>query len=731
MINIKEFIDNNKWDFKIDKDKINIKIDEKYLIHYCLIYRKFDLIKEILLIDENNYEKIEYNTLVNIVFSDDFMTILNLLELVNNNGKKYILNPKYEYYMNWIVLYFMDSNIEYIKILLKYKNIIYWNFKINGFYPLQIFLKKYYNQPITNDIKNVFKIILKESNDILNYPGTSIIYDSCLTGFNKYILTKLIKFNNKLVNKLNNRHQIPLYNALTNKLLFDFLIENKADYNYSLYFDNILLTAIKTGNIYVIQKLLTFNDLNLLYYNSERNYACLTIFLKYENFTIPDEIKREILKRTNNINLQNIFGNTALHFLLLYDDWLKYKDILVTKNLDIYIKNKNGLQPINLIKNMDEFLELTTKSYYNNFKPNITINNTIEKNNKFKLYNIINKYTNIQNNKQNNNKNIKQNNNKNDILKTIQKYIIKYQESSSVLNCNINFINYDNTLYTLFNSFFTDILIYFIYLKKKYNFDIPILKLNDEYHYQETKLITNNISNKIYKNFKYLFYDSFHYINFENLNITWYNKKNFIISNNLKTAINQCNNNIIIIHLSCVTDFGLHSNCIIIDKKKKIIIRFDPNGIQKKIYHHEQLDKHLKLYFLNIFNDFVYLPPSDYMNTNSYQMLSNELHYYEVKYGDIGGFCLAWTLLFFELYMTNLHIDLSKLIETSINKIINLKGSFAEYIRRYTNVLVNFKINYLKSIDFPNDKIFSNYFTVEDENYIYKYINIEFDKMKK
>ena len=111
------------------------------------------------------------------------------------------------------------------------------------------------------------------------------------------------------------------------------------------------------------------------------------------------------------------------------------------------------------------------------------------------------------------------------------------------------------------------------------------------------------------------------------------------------------------------------------------------------------------------------------MTQNSFQMLSNETNPLEVKTGDIGGFCLAWTLWFFELYLRNPNVDLSNLVNNSISKIINLKNSFMEYIRFYANKLRRFHIKFLKKIKYPVEKIFNVHTTVNEKDYIYNSIN--------
>jgi hypothetical protein len=65
--------------------------------------------------------------------------------------------------------------------------------------------------------------------------------------------------------------------------------------------------------------------------------------------------------------VQNNENNTVLHYMMP-EKWKKYTDILENKKLAIFLKNKNGLSPYDMLKssnNYDLFLPILIKSYYN------------------------------------------------------------------------------------------------------------------------------------------------------------------------------------------------------------------------------------------------------------------------------------------------------------------------------------------------------------------------------
>jgi hypothetical protein len=694
---------------------INKNFDSNYLINYCLIYRRFDIIKKILKIDEFNYINIKYNTLINIVKIEDFETIFNLLELVNDNGISYILNPNKlhnEKKQSWIIFYFMKANEENILKLLKYNKFIDWNIKIGPFYPLNILINTYYNKELSNNFKYIFKIILNESKKVLQDITTSIISESCINGFNKYILDKLIKTVPNIINKFDIHNKIPLYYSIINNKLFYYLLDKGANYNFASSYYNIFILTVIYGDVNMILKLLKYKDLDFKYYNNYRNNISLILFSN-TNKKYSYKIKREILERTENINLQNIYGNTTLHYILLNDNWMLYSDILIKKKLNIFNKNKYNIRPIDLVKKkeMDDFFLLVAKSYMKSYKKVSIIN--AENNNKYKLYKSINK----------NSKSINKNN-----YQMIIKKMKKYKESILEIIPKIDFINSDDIYFSLFTSNIEDKLIYVLYLIKKFNIGIPIYKVDKNHKYTS---IIHNIKNKIFNdNVKYYFDNlcniMFSYNNFQNLSIFWYDIDNFLIPDNLSISCIQCKSKIIYIHLVYIFDSGLHANCFIIDKNKKIILRFDPAG-QIKNNNNIALDNIMSKYFLSIYKRFTYLTPNDYMNINSFQSISNEMDIYETKYGDIGGFCLAWTILFIQLYISNQKIKIYDLIELIIDKIITNYSSITDYIRNYTNKLTKYRLKFLKYIDFPNDKIYSNILDSELKHYIYEKVNFELE----
>ena len=721
-------IENNIWDnidLNIELIKKPINQNNQYLIHYAIINSNLDIIKQIINLDQNNILNIDIKIFINIIKLGKFNFILQLLEIVNNKTKKYILEPllNKDDEDDWIIFYFLFySNFEYINELLKYDKFINYNQIINNNYCLKIFLLKNYAN-ISDESYNIFNKILKNTDlKKLAEQFYSIIIDCCLKGFNKRILDKIIKIYPESVNTIKSNQLSPLIASINieNNDLANYLLDNGANYNYNTFI-NPLIIAIKKNNDKIVKRLLSFKDIEINYFDANKWQPAHHIFNKSK---INIELKKEIILKTNNLNIQNINGNTPIHLMFLNDNWRDYSEILKNKIIDIYCKNKLGLSPLdylvlNLKKNdniynyqyeIDSLLELIASSFLLNTKLLTYKNNNIKKNlsrskNMFsnKLYNLSLKCL----------KN-ETSNCINSLVRKIEQLKISKIEIETN-NDNINLIFGDKTDYNLFISRDVDSYIYLMYFLEKYKVGILPPTVDSD------KLIIKTTKPEIEKIINFYIEILNKYTNIKNLTIIWHDINNNVFPNNL-SYLPSIKNDIIFIFVTIVNPEVDHANCIIIDKRYKRIIHFEPYGrVNKK--NLKDLDNTCILIFKKIFPTFKYYSPDDYMTQNSFQMLSNETNPLEIKTGDIGGFCLAWTLWFFELYLRNPKVDLSELVDKSISKIINSKYSFMEYIRFYANKLRRFHIKYLKKIKYPVEKIFNVHTTTDEKDYIYNSIN--------
>jgi hypothetical protein len=211
--------------------------------------------------------------------------------------------------------------------------------------------------------------------------------------------------------------------------------------------------------------------------------------------------------------------------------------------------------------------------------------------------------------------------------------------------------------------------------------------------------------------------------NLINKMIYWYDNNNYIIPKNLDKAIqNKLSDKIMVLHVLIIGINFDHANTLIIDPKKKRIIHFEPYGDPNKIY--TEFTTHMTKFFKKLLPSYKYHSSHSYANNKIFQAISNETDPLNTKHGDIGGFCMAWSLWFVELYIKNSNIDdLSVLVDSATKHILNSKYSFISYIRHYANDLRKFHIKYLNSIKYPAERIFNSNLTHSDQDFLYQNIN--------
>ena len=684
---------------------------KNYLIFLCVNFNNFELLKklieinpeQLLLVDVFNIDII-FNSILNknikiteyiidkfiIHYIDKFNIILNNFKILFNLIDMYefddfilFFNKYYNYFKNIkdiapIILYnFYDKDI--FQYLEKFKF-------INNYYFYNI-ISFYFEKKISIDF--VEKIIMLYP-DILKFNHYEYIY--CLLDLNYFI-----KNENEYI------------------ILIKLFI--KLGLNYNVHFDYTIFINefIKYNYIELIDILLNKNDIDKsINYVDNKHQTTLSYALIY----IKDKnIIKKIINLTNDINLQNIYGNTPLHLLFKRDDYLDYYDDIKNKKINLYIKNKLNNKPIDNIKKKD--IKLFIEKYIQ----------FLDKSNK-SMKQLINKCKNV-------------NKCKPIILNKIKKNFSLtplYKFKNSDKYNDIKIMNYKNVEYTFFNSNIHHTYYYIYYLMKKYNILlIPINKddikdISDEYCKYMKNIYSYNII--ITQNYKLLYYISIKY-NYEM-------KKIFYpvdLDKKILYTIENYKNKYIIIYLHILYIYSGHANFILIDNIKKLIVFFEPHGYN---YSNEELYDELELYFNNFLKNYKCIKPKGYNNIISgFQELENNTKF-NTRH-NIKGFCLAWSMWFIELYINNSKYDLIELFNKTIKKMINMNIFITNYIKNYADNLyknmkqflkkynydfyekyeVSFNYNELKiSNNKKHNKKLEYYDLYNEENYINEVLNI-------
>ena len=361
-MNILNLINQQKWE-KISKNFISNKkynlnkpiINKNYLIHYIGLNNKDQLFDKFI---ENNGDIFKINSEgENIGHITARLGYYKFLKKIVNH-KPSILNKidnKYNTILNLIntdtklIKYFFNKYDKYINSIN--------NITINKHTLL--------SESVENNNYDAVKL-LAQNNANLDYPSDNIPIIIAINN-NNLKMVQLLKKLGANINIKNINYTNGFISAVynNNKDIVDFLIKKNVDQTYMGHMsdDNPILIALLNAK-YDIVDLLLKNNININQHDKYLNITAHYIFL-LNNQYIPIDIKKQIIEKTENLNKQNIKGDTVMHYLIKNDDWKKYTNILLGKNIDINIKNNSGHTLIDYIPNNEK--EDFNKFIYTNY----------------------------------------------------------------------------------------------------------------------------------------------------------------------------------------------------------------------------------------------------------------------------------------------------------------------------------------------------------------------------
>jgi hypothetical protein len=633
-------------------------------LEYAIREKNKKNIKKILKQNPEEIKKIQIHTFSDMIHFNEFDLLENIFKSINTKFKKIILSNK-----EIIIKLLESNNIKFINKYIKYIyldaldddiHIIYACINATNFEIVEIIYKIYKTSKKYSLLNNIF-----------------FHYDN-INKVNLESIKFLIEIDSDIVkDKIDNIPIIASASKTNNLELLNILKQAGVNFYYdnfnilNYYINTIKIVNDKINNDIILY--LLNNDININICDNELWLTAHYIFFNPINFSL--EVKKLILEKTNNLNVQNTLGNTVLHYLLYNDNIDNYKDILVKKELDIFIKNKGLYTPLSIAETKKQnLIDIAVKSFMYQIKDK-SIKCSQEE---AKDYILINK-TSI----------YKSSNDNNDII--IGDYNYAKQNKSNPNPINVN--------------------LYIIVLLQKYNnLGVPYLP-NNKVKIEDKKYSDETFNNFIQNGKKYIY----HKEELMYLRIFWADEKNYLISPNIGEAIKYIfkfkKYVFILIHI--YNQYLSHANVLIFDRDKKLIIHFEPHG---KIYSYVgKLYETMKNIFKKELKGFKYLAPLDFLPKDAYQSMYDNQYINSKKVGDLKGYCGAWSFWFIELYINNNKYDLKSLINKSIKKLINTKYTFIDHIRNYANYLNDKNTELLLSYGMPNNYI-NNVIFSEDFN---------------
>ena len=679
------FKTNNNIDLDIHDKNYN------YIIHYLIIFNQIDLIK--ILLDKNvrldvldidgrtilYYPiKFNYKELFNILIQYNKKIIgISIIDIKDNLGNTAL---HYATVLN---------NINIVKELI-----------INNTDPLIR----------NNSNENVLHVALKYNrNDIIEYIISKPININFLTSNGENLLQLAISYQNIYISnlliektKINLNNQEKDYGTTSlqqlivqsNIKLFKKAVSFGANINQQDMYGNTSLIYISTEtNEELFNCLLSYDNLNYNLTNINGETSLHIILSKNKN--LSNHIIKKIVKNTD-LNIQDNDGKTCLYLLIYHDLILEYTDILVNKELNIYIHDKNNVSIYDLIdkslkKNI--IIQIIIDSYYNSL-----INN----NNKLKLdweiwcgNNISEKIKTI--NKLKNNI---------DICKQKIKEVIINEKKSipSIDSINLVIDNgiFVNTCYYTGNTI--DILFGILFLYNKFK----LSGLNLLIHCPLTK---NDNLILYYKSIGLDFDYKLDFINFE---LLWSFQKLLFPINFEENMIKLIKiSKYIIIPIGIEVSKGSHANILFFDVKNKILERFEPNGANepKELnYNSNLLDKLIATKFSKIDPNITYNTPNNYLPIIGFQIIENIYENKCKRIGDPNGFCGIWCIWWVYQKLKHPQINSSTLALELIKELKLKNINFKNYIRNFSKNITDLRDQYLKKYKLDiNDWIVGNY----------------------
>jgi len=160
---------------------------------------------------------------------------------------------------------------------------------------------------------------------------------------------------------------------------------------------------------------------------------------------------------------------------------------------------------------------------------------------------------------------------------------------------------------------------------------------------------------------------------------------------------------ILLLSIKIINENTLHANLLLYDFKNMTIERFEPYGIIDNDYEMDDILEEELTWNTGL----TYLRPDKITPNVSFQSIADENNMSNLKRGDFGGFCLAWTLWYAESRLKNPKVEPLILVKKLIKRINNLNIKFVEYIRNYSNKMAIVREDFLEKNGI-NKKIASN-----------------------
>lgn len=576
--------------------------------------------------------------------------------------------------------------------------------------------------------------------------------DNIMIRSNEYIYDRLMKqyVNNKkyihIIEKiyvnLNSKYDNIIFIAIKNNCIdvvkmlikhnFDFMnLYSSLSYTplaESVYFKRYEITMIILA--YIEQKY-GINGLNEIIHKSEINFNYRPIFVAINNndFISINFLIKLLIDKINDkkyFEYTNNSHNTYLHEILMTGMLNEHVDLLsfFIEHTDLNQENYDGLTPAQLL--FESGLWKQYKDIIKNRVIDLVKTDDLGNN----CYSYIAK---------------RDMNEFLELSKTIKQPQINKKSNIETIKL---FVDGDNN-FGLFNADMIHYMLYMYYLMNKHdNMYVPNQIYDNEqrntdmyYHSMVSSYVTHDeheqvtIMTRLFLKYFYSYMPH---------RIIWYDNDchfiNPLLVENLKhhnKTISVDKHRYIVIDITVIvaTD-ALHANMLIYDRKTKIAWRFEPFGISAMKYRETDKENSLDAMIYNIlkqvYGDIQYNDPDKFLHGLNFQLVDKEGDNLNHNLGDPLGYCLAWSLWFVDLVVTQKQDDIKQLMNSFFERrdinilltdgedgeITKSKNYYLDFIRKYAHKLDREKNNILLNLGVKKYNLYNRVFSDEIKNKI-------------
>jgi ankyrin repeat protein len=325
-------------------------------IDRAISYRKLDRVKQLLKKDKGLLERITRNSIYDYLYLREYKNLARFLDMLPRWKTEQLMSSIFVFYLFDVNTHAQVKELYAFVKRYKFNMCLSFSFKgIPCLSMLDIFM-------MANCVAGECSVLHKKVFDLI-YSQVKKCYER------DYFLNRVLDAVNMIGKPLNilflraviDRDMVedknidilhPLFLAVRyNNLDFiKLLMEKKVDINMS---NNIIKFALAEGTLEIVIWYLIDKGARI---DTTADYYELPFQTMYMRNTFSKyslKLKRKLLEGVKDLNHQDMYGETCVHYIVMHENWRDFKDILTLRHFDVNLKDKLGESVLQLLKEED------------------------------------------------------------------------------------------------------------------------------------------------------------------------------------------------------------------------------------------------------------------------------------------------------------------------------------------------------------------------------------------